>query len=234
MVARHILRPRPPGTRPEGRRRLAAAVVLIGLAAAACSGGDDGGGAAATTAQPGGSPPGTTAVGAASTSAPADSAGSAAVLGPSASSAAPTTTYVVPDIPPTSVAEICAGTKQITAADDKIAELLGPALALDASPEADQQLIAALSQVKPLIDEAQAGYDRMAAALPGELATDAATVRDATLTFYGAVSASVSMEVLQATVSQARAYTDAAREAAARLDATTRKTCNLSLYNSEN
>ena len=52
--------------------------------------------------------------------------------------------------------------------------------------------------------------DRMAAVLPADLAKDAATVRAATLTFYGALSASQTMEVLVATVTQAQAFTDAA------------------------
>ncbi|MGD9751122.1 MAG: hypothetical protein AB7W59_09010 [Acidimicrobiia bacterium] len=145
--------------------------------------------------------------------------------------APPTTEYVVPDIPAASVAEICAGTTQIVEADTRIGELLGPALAADASDAADAALLQALNDAKPLIDQAQAGYDRLAAVLPGELATDAAAVRDATLTFYGAVTATQTMDGLIAVIGQAQQYSDAARESAARLDATTRKTCNQSLYN---
>lgn len=144
----------------------------------------------------------------------------------------PPATYVVPEIPAAAVAEICAGTKQIVEADAKIGDLLGPALAADASTEADAALLAALAQAKPLIDQAQAGYDRMAVVLPGQLATDATAVRDATLTFYGAVTASQTMDGLIAVIGQAQAYSDSAKESAARLDATTRKTCDQSLYNS--
>ncbi len=144
----------------------------------------------------------------------------------------PPVTYIVPDIPAASVAEICAGTDAVVVVDDEISALLGPILASDSSATADAALLQALSGLKPLVDRASAGYDRMAAALPAELATDAGAVRDATLTFYGAVSASQSMEGLMATVTQARQFPEAATEAAARLDATTRKVCNKSLYNS--
>lgn len=144
---------------------------------------------------------------------------------------APPATYVVPDIPATSVAEICAGTKQVIEADDQISALLTPVLGADASDAADQALLNALTKVKPFIDDAGRGYDRMAAALPAALATDATSVRDATMTFYGAVTTAQSMDSLIIVLEQAAAFPEAAKEAAARLDATTRKTCNQSLYN---
>ncbi|MFN0028921.1 MAG: hypothetical protein ACKV2O_17300 [Acidimicrobiales bacterium] len=144
----------------------------------------------------------------------------------------PPATYIVPDISEASAAEICAGTKEVVSVDDEISALLGPILASDSSEAADAALLQALSGIKPLIDRASSGYDRMAAVLPAELAADAKALRDATLTFYGAVSASQSMDGLAATVSQARQFTSAATEAAARLDATTKKVCNQSLYNS--
>jgi hypothetical protein len=144
----------------------------------------------------------------------------------------PPATYIVPDIPAASVAEICAGTDAVVSVDDEMSALLGPILASDSSEAADAALLQALSGIKPLIDRASGGYDRMAAVLPAELAADAATVRDATLTFYGAVSASQSIDGLIATVTQARQFTESATEAAARLDATTKKVCNKSLYNS--
>lgn len=148
----------------------------------------------------------------------------------SATVTSPPVTYVVPDIPTASVAEICAGTNEVVTADAEISALVGPALAADASDEADLNLLVILTKLKPIIERAAAGYDRMGAALPAELASDARSVRDATLTFYGAVTSSQSMEGLSATIAQVTSFSDAAKEAAARLDATTRKTCNKSLY----
>ncbi len=150
--------------------------------------------------------------------------------GSSATVTSPPVTYVVPDIPTASVAEICAGTNEVVTADAEIGALVGPALAADASDEADRNLLVILTKLKPIIERAAAGYDRMGAALPVELASDARAVRDATLTFYGAVTSSQSMEGLSATITQVTSFSDAAKEAAARLDATTRKTCNKSLY----
>jgi hypothetical protein len=225
---------------------LGGVALLVSVALLGCGGGDDGEGA--------GGQPTTSATNGPTTSGPATSPttvgpslGSGdsvldpsqtslsgeggATVGPAATaSTAPPPTYVVPDIPATSVPEICAATTQIVDADAKIGDLLSPALAANASTEADAQLLAALSQAKPFIDQAQTGYDRMAAVLPGELAGDAVAVRDATLTFYGAVTSAQTMDGLIATVTQAQQYTDPARESAARLDATTRKTCNQSIY----
>lgn len=191
-------------------RALAALLVVAGIGTiTACTDDDDGPDAAAAST----------------------SAGSTAVtLGPPVTGPPPT--YIVPEIPSTSVPEICAGADAVVSVDDEISALLGPILASDSSDAADAALLNALSGLKPLVDRASGGYDRMAAALPAELATDAGTVRDATLTFYGAVSASQSMEGLMATVTRARQFSEGAAEAAARLDATTRKVCNKSLYNS--
>lgn len=207
--------PRAPRRPRGGVRRRVLGGLLIGLVASglgACSGDDGGTGAAGSTTVPG-------------------AASTIATVGPPSDMSTTTTAYVVPEIAAETVAEICAGTTQIVEADDKIGTLLEPVLAADASDAADAALISALAQVKPFIDDAQAGYDRLAAVLPGELATDAATVRDATLTFYGAVTASSSMEVLMATLGEATQFTDAAKESAARLDATTRATCDQSIYN---
>ncbi len=187
---------------------LAATLMIAGLGA--CTDDDGSDGAAATTG--------------------ASTDTSAVLLGPPVTGPPPT--YNVPDIPQASVAEICAGTETVVAVDDEISALLGPILASDSSDASDAALLQALSGLRPLVERASVGYDRMAAALPPELATDAKAVRDATFTFYGAVSASQSMDGLMATVSQARQFSEAAGESAARLDATTRKVCNKSLYNS--
>ncbi|MCC6436591.1 MAG: hypothetical protein IT196_16260 [Acidimicrobiales bacterium] len=250
MVARAAHRhPHPPLTgtaRPErrptaARLALGAVLALAGLGLVACSGSADAtadpkppaegattpGDNAATTAGP---PLGSRDTVADPTQTSLSGVGPAEVS--TATVTAPPATFVVPDIPAAAVAEICAGTQQIVEADAKIGDLLGPALAADASTEADAALLAALAQAKPLIDQAQAGYDRMAVVLPGELATDAVAVRDATLTFYGAVTASQTMDGLIAVIGQAQTYSDSAKESAARLDATTRETCDQSLYNS--
>jgi len=193
-----------PGGRPwpsrGGRRTWAAGAVGLSLVLGACSSSGDDAGA--TSATTAGPPAPTTT----------------------------TTIYEVPPIPAESVAEICAGTDVVVGADSRIAALLGPLLQADSSDEADKALLDALSKVKPIIDEATSGYDRMAAALPDTLAADARSVRDATQTFYGAVSAASNMDVLAATVQEAAGFSNEAREAAARLDATTRKTCSKSLY----
>ncbi len=220
--------------------------LLFSAAVLGCSGGDDADGTAADATTGGTNGP-TTSGAATSPTTMGPSLGTGdsvldpsqtslsgeggATVGPAATaSTAPPPTYIVPDIPAEAVPEICAATTQINEADAKIGDLLSPVLAADASTEADANLLAALGQAKPLVDQAQAGYDRMAAVLPGELAADAVAVRDATLTFYGAVTSAQTMDGLLATVTQAQAYSDSARESAARLDATTRKTCNQSLY----
>ena len=232
----------------RNRRALPVVLAVLALSAGACGGSDS-----AESADPKPTPLTTTADGAARANGSAPSLttvgpslgsgdtvkdptqtslnGVGVADGSSATVTAPPATYIVPDIPASATAEICAATTQITTADSKIGALLGPALAADASDQADQLLLQALTQVRPLVEEAEAGYNRMAAVLPEPLATDAGTVRDATLTFYGAVTASQTMEGLQATVNQARAFTNSAREAAAHLDAATKKTCNQSIYN---
>ncbi len=141
------------------------------------------------------------------------------------------TSYVVPPIAEDAIAEICAAAADIVAVDSEIGATLSPILVLDASEEADRQLIAALATVMPLITRAAGGYDRMAAVLPQSLAVDAKTVGDGTLAFYAAVTAVANMEALMATLQDVGSFPQEMREGAARLDATTRKVCNLSLYN---
>lgn len=141
------------------------------------------------------------------------------------------TSYVVPPIADAAVAEICAGAADVVAADSEIGATLGPVLAQDSDPAADQALITALSTVKPMITRATDGYARMAAALPDSLAVDAKAVRDATVTFYDAVTAATSMDALIGTLQDAASFSAEVQQGAARLDATTRKVCNVSLYN---
>jgi hypothetical protein len=143
----------------------------------------------------------------------------------------PTTAYVVPDIPAGSIPEICAGAGQVVEADDQIGSLLAPLLGADSSDEADKALLAALGQVKPFVEAAGAGYDRMAVVLPEGLAADARTVRDATASFYTEVGAVTTMDDLIGVLEKAAQAPDDTRVSAARLDAATRKVCNLSLYN---
>jgi hypothetical protein len=150
---------------------------------------------------------------------------------PTTAGTPPTTAYVVPDIPAEAIPEICAGAEQVVEADDKIGSLLAPLLGADSSEDADRALLSALGQVKPFVDSAGAGYDRMAAVLPDGLAADARTVRDATAAFYTSVGAVTTMDALIGVLEEAAAAPDDTREAAARLDAATRKVCNLSLYN---
>ncbi len=141
------------------------------------------------------------------------------------------TSYVVPPIADAAVAEICAGAADVVAADSEIGSTLGPVLAQDSDPAADQALIAALSTVKPMIKRATEGYERMAVALPDGLAVDARAVRDATVTFYDAVTAATTMDGLITTLQDAASFSGDVQQGAARLDATTRKVCNTSLYN---
>jgi hypothetical protein len=138
-------------------------------------------------------------------------------------------TYIVPPIDAASVPEICEATKAINAADNALSQLLTPLLASDDSPQADQALLAALPQVAPLIDQAQQGYARMAAALPADLATDAQKVSEATKAFYDSVVSAKTIEDAIAAVQNSDAA-DAAKEPAAHIEATVKATCNLSLY----
>ena len=96
---------------------------------------------------------------------------------------------------------------------------------------ADKALLAALTQVKPFVESAGAGYDRMAVVLPEGLAADARAVRDATAAFYASVGAATTMEALITVLEEASQAPTDTRVSAARLDAATRKVCNLSLYN---
>jgi hypothetical protein len=138
-------------------------------------------------------------------------------------------TYIVPPIAAASVPEICEATKSINAADDALSQLLTPLLSSDDSPQADQALLAALPQVAPLIDQAQQGYARMAAALPPDLAADARKVSEATKSFYDTVVSAKTIEDAIAAV-QNSAAADEAKESAAHIEATVKATCNLSLY----
>ncbi len=141
------------------------------------------------------------------------------------------TSYVVPPIADAAVAEICAGAADILAADTEIGSTLGPVLSQDSDPAADKALIATLSTVKPMVKHATDGYERMAAALPDSLAVDARAVGRATVTFYDAVIAATTMDALISTLQDAASFSNEVQQGAARLDATTRKVCNTSLYN---
>lgn len=122
--------------------------------------------------------------------------------------------------------EICAGATLVADADEAITNLLGPPLQAEDGPEADSALLDAISRAQPSIEMARQGYDRMAAVLPAELASDATAVRDATLTIYGEISKATSVDDLVTVVNVGRELAQLAAASGSRLNETTKAVCN--------
>lgn len=139
---------------------------------------------------------------------------------------APPATYLVPSIAADRIPEICAGAQQVFDADSAFATLVGPALQADQGAEADQALLVALTQAPPIIENARQGYDRMAAALPPELATDANAVRDATLTIYAQLIQATTFDELIEKANVGRELAKTAAISGVRLNETTKAYCN--------
>ncbi len=167
---------------------------------------------------------------AASTSTSASTDGTETTEGTAAEDTTTTTAYVVPPIEESTKAELCAATKAISDAGDELSALLVPALAQEDSPQADMALIDLLPKTTVYIDKAKVGYDRLAAVLPAPLNDDAIKVRDTTVKIYTDIAAVKSITELQDVIEARREDDRLARESSARLEATVKQTCNLSLY----
>lgn len=150
--------------------------------------------------------------------------------GGNATAESTTTAYVVPSIPAEAVTDLCEATKSIAAAGEEASTILAPLLAQDDSPEADAALLTALPTLTPSIAKAQEGYERMAKVLPEGLADDARKVSEATRAFYDGVIASKTIQQAMDAIQSGSGPATRAQESSARLEATVKKTCNLSLY----